>query len=149
MTDIISSLVETVSCGGNVLINIGPTKEGTIPVIFQQRLEELGSWLKVNGEAIYGTKPWTHQNDTTNGDVWYTLKDDIVYAILLKYPTETKKVTLGAPQTSDATKISILGYDGTIQWVVSAGGLNIDLSNIQYSSLQSNWAWVIKLVNVT
>ncbi len=68
--DLISSLVETVSCGGNILINIGPNKDGVIVPIFEERLRQLGSWLKVNGEAIYETQPWKYQNDTTNPNVW-------------------------------------------------------------------------------
>ena len=51
---------------GNILINIGPTKEGYIPPIFEERLRLLGSWLATNGEAIYGSRPWKYQNDTTN-----------------------------------------------------------------------------------
>jgi alpha-L-fucosidase len=67
---VITSIVETVSCGGNILVNIGPTKEGHIAPIFEERLRQMGYWLQVNGEAIYGTRPWKYQNDTTNPNVW-------------------------------------------------------------------------------
>ena len=59
------------SCGGNLLLNVGPTKEGTIAPIFEERLRQMGQWLTVNGEAIYGTRPWLFQNDTLQSDVWY------------------------------------------------------------------------------
>jgi len=58
------------SCGGNILINVGPTADGMIVPIFEERLRQLGSWLKVNGEAIYASKPWKHQNDTVTSYVW-------------------------------------------------------------------------------
>ena len=58
------------SCGGNILINVGPTKEGTIIPLFEERLRGMGAWLKVNGEAIYDTVPWKYQNDTVAPRVW-------------------------------------------------------------------------------
>ena len=61
------------SCGGNLLVNVGPTKYGEITPVYEERLRQLGAWLAVNGEAIYGTIPWTFQNDTINSDVWSVL----------------------------------------------------------------------------
>jgi alpha-L-fucosidase len=66
------------STGGNVLINIGPTSYGKIIPIFEERLRQMGSWLKVNGEAIYGSVPWKHQNDTINKNVWYIFINKIM-----------------------------------------------------------------------
>ena len=145
---VITSLAETVSCGGNILINIGPTKEGHIPVIFEERLRQLGSWLAVNGESIYGSRPWKHQNDTTNSDVWYTANEDAVYGILVKYP-QNGKVEVTATQVTESTEISLLGYAGKLQWLVLPdGGVVIDLTNIDFNSLNLKWAYVFKFVNV-
>ena len=55
---------------GNILVNVGPTKEGIIPVILQERLLQMGEWLSINGEAIYDSIPWTVQNDTLTPGVW-------------------------------------------------------------------------------
>lgn len=55
------------------MINVGPTHDGRIIPVFEERLKQLGDWLKVNGEAVYSSKPWTHQNDTVNPDVWLVL----------------------------------------------------------------------------
>ncbi len=67
---LITKLARTVSCGGNLLLNVGPTHDGRIIPIFEERLAQMGVFLEVNGEAIYGTKPWIHQNDTTTPHIW-------------------------------------------------------------------------------
>ncbi|CAG2167105.1 unnamed protein product [Oppiella nova] len=78
--DLLVELAQTISCGGNILINVGPTHDGVIKPVFEDRLRDLGHWLSVNGEAIYESKPWKHQNDTTTKEVWYVLTQiDINY----------------------------------------------------------------------
>ena len=54
--DLIIELIDIVSRGGNLLLNVGPTADGRIPVVMQERLLDIGDWLAINGEAIYGTK---------------------------------------------------------------------------------------------
>ncbi len=66
--DLIIMLSDIVSRGGNLLLDIGPDGDGTIPVVMEQRLLEIGSWLKVNGEAIYGTKPARNAKQWSAGE---------------------------------------------------------------------------------
>lgn len=81
------------------------------------------SWLKVNGEAIYKSQPWTYQNDTLTGSTWYTTVKpqrsrssethfSTVYAIVLEYPYKTNSVQLGAfsNQVTKIVQITMLGY---------------------------------------
>lgn len=68
-------------------MNIGPSKDGTISPLFEERLLQIGEWLEHNGEAIYSSKPWIHQNETTER-VWYTFNNDAVYAICLDWPED-------------------------------------------------------------
>ncbi|MFT4152960.1 alpha-L-fucosidase, partial [Parafilimonas sp.] len=65
--DLILMLIDVVSRGGNLLLDIGPTADGRIPVIMQQRLADIGAWLKTNGDAIYGTKPYTQPYQWSEG----------------------------------------------------------------------------------
>lgn len=86
MGEIIENLVSTVSCGGNMLLNVGPSSDGVIPVIFRQRLITLGHWLNVNGEAIYSSSPWKCQNDTITDNVWYTTNIKVQKTFQVFYP---------------------------------------------------------------
>jgi hypothetical protein len=54
-----------------MLMDVGPTKDGRLIPIFEERLWQLGSWLSVNGEAIYRSIPWSHQNNTLTNTIWY------------------------------------------------------------------------------
>ena len=67
--ELVTILVDIVSRGGNLLLDIGPGADGTIPVIMEQRLAEIGAWLKTNGEAIYGTKPFATAKQWSEGEV--------------------------------------------------------------------------------
>lgn len=111
--EMLTTLVQTVSCGGNILIDVGPTKEGTIAPIFQERLLDLGTWLSVNGEAIYYSKPWTAQNDTLTPGVWYTTSNDqkIIYAITLKWPDNNvlQLKSVSSLLLSTPVKVNVLG----------------------------------------
>ncbi|KAM7452402.1 Tissue alpha-L-fucosidase [Porites harrisoni] len=146
--ELLYQLVSTVSCGGNLLMNVGPTADGRIIPAFQERLLQMGEWLSVNGEAIYSTKPWRAQNDTIDKNVWYTSKADAVYAIALEWPLD--ELTLGAPISTSRTQVTMLGYEREFNWkpATDKGGIIISVPCIPANQLKSKWAWVFKLLNV-
>jgi len=149
--EIINTLVETVSCGGNMLVNVGPTRDGRIAPIFEQRLRELGQWMKVNGEAIYGSAPWRAQNDTVTPGLWYTYgpKEKAVYAILLSWPVDGS-VVLGVPKASAGqTQVALVGYK-ELKWEpVAAGGVRVFLPPLSPPQMPCSWAWTLKLTGAS
>ncbi|PVD39014.1 hypothetical protein C0Q70_01641 [Pomacea canaliculata] len=153
MDEFIALLVRTISLGGNLLVNVGPTKYGVISPIYEERLTQMGRWLQVNGEAIYGTRPWKYQNDTANSDVWYTSKKDnngtVVYAIALKWPTGST-LKLGAPSVTPQTRISLVGYSGSPFSFTSLGsqGVSITIPPIPFNKIPCQWGWTFKLENL-
>lgn len=117
--DLLGELASTVSCGGNLLINVGPTGDGRIIPLFEERLHQLGDWLAVNGEAIYGSQPFSRcQNDTISKGVWYTQQEEpgnktTVYGISLKWP-ESGAIEFGCIKPSEVKSVQLLGTgDGT------------------------------------
>lgn len=83
--ELIELLIDTVAHNGNLLINIGPKKDGSICPMQARRLKELGAWLKVHGDAIYKTKPYSIQHETNECcEVYYTCTDKAVYALCTK-----------------------------------------------------------------
>jgi len=151
--ELIEQLVRTVSCGGNVLINVGPTSDGMISPIFEDRLRAFGGWLQVNGDAIYSSKPWIYQNDTVTSYVWYTSKSSAsgtsVYAISLAWP-KNNMLTLAAAISTQHTTVSMLGYKGALTWTSlgPSGGIIVSIPPISVDQLPCDWAWVFKLDNL-
>jgi len=165
--ELIETLVTTISCGGNLLMNVGPTHYGKITPIFEERLTQMGQWLKFNGEAVYESKPWIHQNDTLTPNIWFTSKlrtsdgfskhriynpqkkeDTVVYAFVLNWPADNQ-LKLAAVKPTEQTKVSMLGYNGTLTFKpLKPSGITVDFSSLQWTRLPTLWAWTLKLENL-
>ncbi|WP_162605877.1 alpha-L-fucosidase [Jiangella aurantiaca] len=109
---LIDSFVDTVSKNGNLLLNIGPMADGTIPDIQADRIRELGAWLDVNGEAIRGSTYWHHADDVnSNVPVRYTVKDGDLYVTALQWPGEELTLSGDIPMARGSS-VTLLGSDG-------------------------------------
>ncbi len=138
--DLIYLLVDTVSRGGNLNLNIGPACDGTIPVIMQERLHQIGAWLKINGEAIYGTRESDLKSD---GDYRFTQKEDSLYVIFMGYPnTKTK---LSGVFFENVESIGLLGSDLDVTFNDSEEGIEIALPQINVETMPSKYCYTIKI----
>jgi alpha-L-fucosidase len=144
---VVHQLIDIVSKNGNLLLNFGPRSDGTIPEEVQQVLLSVGAWLSVNGEAIYGTRPWRiygegptkvaagsfHDTDTANytaEDFRFTAKGDVLFAIGLAWPASGEAVirSLATTAGSEAVQdVSLLGSDRKLQFEQRADGLHVQL----------------------
>lgn len=163
-------LIDIVSRGGNLLLNVGPTADGRIPVIMQDRLLAIGNWLKINGEAIYGTRSWlvygegptlreksiaqAHSANEaisfTNKDIRFTQSKDgkTVYAIALGLPKNKLVLHSVKVKNRKAGSIELLGYNKKISYKVNKQGqLIINMPDFDFSELPCEYAYTFKLTD--
>ncbi len=124
--NLVHMLADIVSKNGNLLLDVGPEANGTIPAIQLDRLHHLGAWMKQNGECIYGTRPWTRAvgKTTVGTEIRFTRKGDAIYAILFGKPTASDLSIVDFKPPS--TNVQLLGTSKPIQ--VRQDGANCHLA---------------------
>jgi len=166
-------LADIVSRGGNFLLDIGPTADGRIPVIMEQRLLDIGAWLKVNGEAIYGTTTWSRPCQWSAGEVrepargefmsgydilkltvnpdpgfavkeiLFTQKGTTLYAISPSLPAET--LVIRDLKLPAGAAITMLGRDGALSWRQTGNDVTVTLPRLNPAHLPCEHAWTLKI----
>lgn len=138
---IIPRLVDTVSKGGNFLLNLSPMADGTIPQAQQDTLLDIGRWLETNGEAIYGTRPWKQFGED---EVRFTTQGGFLYAILIGKPGKDLEIkALGG--IGEISRIELLGRPGELKFTRDEKSLRIELP----SPLPASCALTFKITEAT
>jgi len=143
---LIYTLVDIVSKGGNLLLNIAPSPEGTWDKAAYDLLNEMGDWMKINGEAIYNSKPLSPYKD---GKVCLTQQDNgTVYAIYLSDKDENKppsKIWMNNYQPNKNAQITMLGSKTKLKWEAVGNGFEVIIPESLQKKAPCNYAWVLKI----
>ncbi|MCY4020040.1 MAG: alpha-L-fucosidase [Chloroflexi bacterium] len=126
--ELIHMFVDIVSKNGNLLLNVGPRADGSIPENQASRLRALGAWLDRNGEAIFDTRPWRRADGKTSQglDLRFTATDEALYATLLGSPSESE-VSIEGLEAPPGARVQLLGHDADLTWRQSGADLAIQL----------------------
>ena len=157
--DLVCDLVDIVSKNGNLLLNIGPRKDGTIPEKDTAILRSIGSWLKVNGEAIYGSTVWRKaqegptkvkegqfsdgiRREYTSEDIRYTVNGGNLYGTVLKCSDNGKYLFRELAERDAWNKayfhgiikdVTVLGTEKKPEWYRDKEGLHVRADNVKSS----------------
>ncbi len=139
--EIVEKLVDVVSKGGNYLLNIGPGPDGELDGIAYQRLKEIGDWMKVNGDAIYGTRMYKVFGE--NDAIRFTQSKDgkVRYIFLFNFPTG--KVELTKMSFAHGTVLKLMGGSKAIQWLQTDSGVEFTIPFSMKN--QGSHVWVLKV----
>jgi alpha-L-fucosidase len=175
--ELVLMLADLVSRGGNFLLDIGPAADGTIPVIMQDRLADIGAWLKVNGEAIYGTKTWKETCQWSEGEKpkpakehSFTKYDIMELTGLAPVNGQARKQALFTVKGSTLyailpnwpgktfvinhvhsnpnTTVQLLGVPGTLNFSAKKGNLVVKMPQLSVDQMPCQYAWTLKLTEV-
>jgi len=173
---LVLQLIDKVSRGGNFLLDIGPDEHGKIPPIMQERLLQIGEWLKINGEAIYNTSKWKTASQWSDGDqnykpangsgdlllkltidpdpgyavkkIFYTYDQttNSLYAIFPKYPGN-KKLLLKDIALPVGTTITFLSTNEKLLWKQQGENVAVELPDYDPNKIKAPYAYVVKIRN--
>ncbi|MGF2414130.1 MAG: alpha-L-fucosidase, partial [Ferruginibacter sp.] len=171
---LILQLIDKVSRGGNFLLDVGPDEHGKIPPVMQERLLQMGEWLKINGEAIYNTIRWKINSQWSDGnrnyknrsgdmllkitvdpdpgyavkEIFYTYNagNNSLYAIFPKYP-DNKKLLLKDVVLPAISKINFLSTKENTAWKQIGNDVEISLPEYNPNKIKAPYAFVVKIDN--
>jgi alpha-L-fucosidase len=175
--ELVLTLADTVSRGGNLLLNVGATADGRIPVIEEERLIQIGDWLRVNGEAIFGTRPWIRSCQWSTGE-----RPKINYGREWRYdyditsiagkPSQGRaaieafftakedalyailpawpslSIVIKGVRPSAQTVVTMLGLERPLKWTPAEDGIAVKIPQLPVEELPFEQAYTVKLTHL-
>jgi alpha-L-fucosidase len=140
---LIHLLVNIVAKGGNFLVNVGPNSDGELPEPALERMKEIGQWMRINGEAIYGTRPIPPYKV---GQVCLTKKGEKLYAIYLAAESQAAlPERIQVPPIKAAKSVKLLGAKAAVEWTVTPEGLSLTIPQDIRQSPPCGHAWALEI----
>ncbi len=155
--ELIALLIETRAKGGNLLLNVGPKPDGELPIEQEERLREVALWMFINGESIYGVRPWIVPSESAGQETyWFTKKKDADVLYVAVRPNERwkygawKDLTLRSVALAPGGKVEVLGQSDELleyqpkvipktTWHQAADGLHIRAMHAQRIYNDRKW----------
>jgi alpha-L-fucosidase len=171
--ELLLMLIDIVSRGGNLLLDIGPTADGRIPVVMEERLLDMGAWLHANGEAIYGTHAWKRPRQWSAGEepkledkefranyditklvdapppgyahveAFFTAGADAVYATVPRWPA--REIVLDDMEVRPGTEITLLESGTPLKWRSEGKRILLEAIDLRGLNLPARHAYVLKI----
>lgn len=142
---LIGLLVDIVAKGGNFLLNIGPRPDGELPPVSLERLKEIGAWMKVNGSAIYGTRPIAPYSE---GNVRFTrMNNGMVNAIYVGADSTAAlpaDIAITQLHPRAGSEVTMLGTNARLLWEERGAGFVIHVPESLRHSAPCKYAWVFR-----
>ena len=146
---VVHMLADVVATGGSLLLDIGPNPQGELEPVAYERLKEIGAWMHVNGEAIYGTRPVAPYK---TAKLRYTRqKSGAVCAIYLADEKETsmpESITLPGVTAAKGAKVTLLGARGELSWKQVGDGVVVSVPRSQRENPPCKHAWTIRISSI-
>jgi len=139
---LIHTLIDVVSKGGNFLLNVAPTPDGTFEDEAYERLAQIGAWMDVNGEGIYATRPMSPSGEGQGLRFTQSKNGEVFYVFALNWPGSELRIE--SVTLNEGSEVTLLGHEEPLKWSQGDDGLRVQLPGEFRGASQHAWTFRIR-----